>query len=42
MAHLTSFEVALIAVSAVYLVYGIYKFFQLIGNGGSNQPATQK
>jgi len=42
MAHLTSFEVALIAVCAVYLVYGIYKFFKLIGNGGSNQPATQK
>ena len=42
MGHLTTFEVVLVAVSTVYLAYGIYKFIKLIGNGGSNQPATQK
>lgn len=42
MGHLTAFEVVLVAVCTVYLVYGIYKFIKLIGNGGSNQPATQK
>lgn len=42
MGHLTSFEVVMVVVCAAYLAYGIYKFFKLIGNGGSNQPATQK
>jgi hypothetical protein len=42
MGHLTAFEVVLVAVCAVYLAFGIYKFIRLIGNGGSNQPATQK
>ena len=41
MGHLTSFEVALVAVCAAYLAYGTYKFFKLIGNGGSNQPTTK-
>lgn len=30
MSHLTSFEVVLVIASAIYLVYGIYKYFKLI------------